>query len=168
MNKILETRKATAKDDPVFAAIAEHKALLKEYVRCRNNSERARDQAEKKRGRSLKGKALFTAAAEDTKLEYDPILPRRACRGQGGYAHGPDDPDNAGRRRRPDYPHAARDGLGGKLAAGLGDDRTHDGRRRTYPNGGRMTLRLRYLTLKIRALCWVLRRLRAGQSRITT
>ena len=71
MNKILETRKATAKDDPVFAAIAEHKAVLKEYVRCRNNSERARDQAEKKRGRSLKGKALFTAAAEDTKLEYD-------------------------------------------------------------------------------------------------
>jgi hypothetical protein len=27
----------------------------------------------------------------------------------------------------------------------------------------RMTLRLRYLTLKLRALCWVLRRLRAGQ-----
>ena len=26
----------------------------------------------------------------------------------------------------------------------------------------RMTLRLRYLTLKLRALCWVLRRLRAG------
>jgi hypothetical protein len=25
-----------------------------------------------------------------------------------------------------------------------------------------MTLRLRYLTLKLRALCWVLRRLRAG------
>jgi len=28
----------------------------------------------------------------------------------------------------------------------------------------RMTLRLRYLTLKLRALCWVLRRLRAGRS----
>jgi hypothetical protein len=26
----------------------------------------------------------------------------------------------------------------------------------------RMTLRLRYLTLKLRSLCWVLRRLRAG------
>jgi hypothetical protein len=26
----------------------------------------------------------------------------------------------------------------------------------------RMTLRLRYRTLKLRALCWVLRRLRAG------
>jgi hypothetical protein len=26
-----------------------------------------------------------------------------------------------------------------------------------------MTLRLRYLILKLRALCWVLRRLRAGQ-----
>ena len=26
----------------------------------------------------------------------------------------------------------------------------------------RMTLRLRYLTLKLRALCWLLRRLRAG------
>jgi hypothetical protein len=26
-----------------------------------------------------------------------------------------------------------------------------------------MTLRLRYLTLKLRALCWVLRRLRAGR-----
>ena len=30
-----------------------------------------------------------------------------------------------------------------------------------------MTLRLRYLTLKIRALCWVLRRQRAGQRRLT-
>jgi hypothetical protein len=28
---------------------------------------------------------------------------------------------------------------------------------------GRMMLRLRYLTLKLRALCWVLRRLRAGR-----
>jgi len=28
----------------------------------------------------------------------------------------------------------------------------------------RMTLRLRYLTLKLRALCWVLRRLRAGRA----
>ena len=28
-----------------------------------------------------------------------------------------------------------------------------------------MTLRLRYLTLKLRALCWVLRRLRAGQNK---
>jgi hypothetical protein len=28
-----------------------------------------------------------------------------------------------------------------------------------------MTLRLRYHTLKLRALCWVLRRLRAGQRR---
>jgi hypothetical protein len=27
----------------------------------------------------------------------------------------------------------------------------------------RITLRLRYLTLKLRALCWVLRRLRAGR-----
>ena len=27
-----------------------------------------------------------------------------------------------------------------------------------------MTIRLRYLTLKLRALCWVLRRLRAGRS----
>jgi hypothetical protein len=26
-----------------------------------------------------------------------------------------------------------------------------------------MTLRLRYLTLKLRALCWLLRRLRAGR-----
>ena len=26
-----------------------------------------------------------------------------------------------------------------------------------------MTLRLRYLTLKLRALCWLVRRLRAGQ-----
>ena len=30
-------------------------------------------------------------------------------------------------------------------------------------SGERMTLRLRYLTLKLRALCWALRRLRAGQ-----
>jgi hypothetical protein len=27
-----------------------------------------------------------------------------------------------------------------------------------------MTLRLRYLTLKLRALCWMLRRLRAGSA----
>jgi hypothetical protein len=31
----------------------------------------ARAQAEKKRGKSLKGRALYIAAAEDTKLEYD-------------------------------------------------------------------------------------------------
>jgi hypothetical protein len=30
-------------------------------------------------------------------------------------------------------------------------------------SGEHMTLRLRYLALKLRALCWVLRRLRAGQ-----
>jgi hypothetical protein len=71
-----KTRKASAANgagvDPVFAAIAEHKALVREYIRCRNDSEAAREQAEKKHGRkSLEGKALYEAAAEDTKLEYD-------------------------------------------------------------------------------------------------
>jgi hypothetical protein len=32
-------------------------------------------------------------------------------------------------------------------------------------SGERMTIRLRYRTLKLSALCWVLRRLRAGQRR---
>jgi hypothetical protein len=32
-------------------------------------------------------------------------------------------------------------------------------------SGERMTIRLRYRTLKLRALCWALRRLRAGQRR---
>ena len=36
-------------------------------------------------------------------------------------------------------------------------------RRISLLSGERMTLRLRYLTLKLRALCWVLRRLRAGR-----
>ena len=70
-----KTRKAPAANgagvDPVFAAIAEHKALLREYIRCCNDSEAAREQAKKKHGKSLEGMALFIAAAEDTKLEYD-------------------------------------------------------------------------------------------------
>jgi hypothetical protein len=67
-----ETRKAPAAViDPVFAAIAEHKVLIREYICCRNNSEAARHQAEKKHGRSLKGRAPYIAAAEDTTLEYD-------------------------------------------------------------------------------------------------
>jgi hypothetical protein len=57
--------------DPIFVAIAEHKALIREYIRCRNNSEDARAQAEKKHGKSLEGNALYEAAAEDTKLEHD-------------------------------------------------------------------------------------------------
>jgi hypothetical protein len=32
-----------------------------------------------------------------------------------------------------------------------------------FPGKSRITLRLRYLTLKLRALCWLLRRMRAGQ-----
>jgi hypothetical protein len=67
-----KTRKApAAANDPVFAAIAEHRALVREYIRCRNDSEAAREQAKKKHGKSLEGKALYEAAAEDTKLEYD-------------------------------------------------------------------------------------------------
>jgi hypothetical protein len=70
-----KTRKAPAANgaelDPIFAAIAEHKARVREYARCRNAFEAARDQAEKRHGKSLKGKALFIAAAEDTVLEYD-------------------------------------------------------------------------------------------------
>jgi hypothetical protein len=70
-----KTRKVPAANgaelDPVFAAIAEHKTRIKEYIRCRNDSEAAREQAEKKHGKSLEGLALYTAAAEDTKLEYD-------------------------------------------------------------------------------------------------
>ena len=44
-----------AEGDPIFAAIAEHKMLAREYIRYRNNSEAARAQAEKKYGKSLKG-----------------------------------------------------------------------------------------------------------------
>jgi hypothetical protein len=70
-----KTRKASAApSDPIFAAIAEHKAAIKEYIRCRNNSERARAQAEKKYGMSLEGKALYIAAAEDTRPEYDQFV----------------------------------------------------------------------------------------------
>jgi hypothetical protein len=36
-------------------------------------------------------------------------------------------------------------------------------RRMSLLSGERMTLRLSYPALKIRALCWVLRRLRAGR-----
>jgi hypothetical protein len=66
-----KTRKAQAAIDPVFAAISEHKALIREYIRYRNNSHAARAQAEKKHGKSLEGAALIIAAAEDTRLEYD-------------------------------------------------------------------------------------------------
>ena len=66
-----KTREAAAAIDPVFAAISEHKALVKEYIRCRNNSHAARARAEKKHGKSLKGAAMLIAAAEDTTLEYD-------------------------------------------------------------------------------------------------
>jgi hypothetical protein len=76
-----KTRKAPAAAiDPVFAAIAEHKALIMEYIRCRNNSHTARAQAEKKHGKSLEGAALFIAAAEDTTLEYDQF--NRAARAE--------------------------------------------------------------------------------------
>ena len=51
----------------------------------------------------------------------------------------------------------------------LARDRTPDGLQRAYPNepGACMTLRLRYRTLKLRALCWLLRRLRAGRDRLS-
>jgi hypothetical protein len=51
------------------------KARVREYVRCRNNSHVARDQAGEKHGRALKGKALLIAAAEGTKLEHDQFPP---------------------------------------------------------------------------------------------
>src|ERR1700730_8645265 len=70
-----KTRKAPpgngAEPDPVFAAIAEHKVLIRKYIRCRNNSEAARSKAEIKLGKSLQGAALMTAAAEETMLEYN-------------------------------------------------------------------------------------------------
>jgi hypothetical protein len=65
MSKKPETRKAP---DPVFAAIAEHKVLIKEYIRCRNNSQAARASSEKKHGKSLKG---LIAAADDARPEYN-------------------------------------------------------------------------------------------------
>jgi hypothetical protein len=83
MSKKLETRKARAAkprhapaangagDDPVFAAIAEHKALRKETGRLKATMMIARNQAEKRRGKSLKGAPLRIAAAEDTTREYD-------------------------------------------------------------------------------------------------
>jgi putative protein kinase ArgK-like GTPase of G3E family len=57
--------------DPVFAAIAEHKALSKETGRLQAAMMIARDRAEKRRGKSLKGAALLISAAEATTLEYD-------------------------------------------------------------------------------------------------
>jgi hypothetical protein len=69
-----KTRKAPANGagaDPILAAIAEHKALSKETDRLEAVMWIARNQAEKRRGKSLKGAALLISAAEDTTLEYD-------------------------------------------------------------------------------------------------
>jgi hypothetical protein len=69
-----KTRKAPAPApaiDPVFGAIAEHKARLRESNRLEAAMWIARDQAEKRRGKSLKGAELLILAAEDTRLEYD-------------------------------------------------------------------------------------------------
>jgi hypothetical protein len=67
-----KTRKApAAASDPIFAAIGEHRALSKETGRLHAAMGIARSQAEKRRGKSLKGAALLIAAAEDTKLESD-------------------------------------------------------------------------------------------------
>jgi putative protein kinase ArgK-like GTPase of G3E family len=57
--------------DPVLAAIAEHRALSKETDCLETAMWIARDQAEKRRGKSLEEAALLTSAAEDTWLEYD-------------------------------------------------------------------------------------------------
>jgi hypothetical protein len=78
-----KTRKAPAAAiDPVFAAIAEHKALIREHTRCQNIFQTARAKAEKKHGiqhgvhaRNKLGRDQFmerlTAASADSRLEYD-------------------------------------------------------------------------------------------------
>jgi hypothetical protein len=68
--------KAAAIVDPIFAAIAEHKALVQEFYLCQNNFQTARSQAEKKHGwswtdntkRSREGLEL---AAAETTPQYD-------------------------------------------------------------------------------------------------
>jgi hypothetical protein len=72
-----KTRNAAA-PDPIFAAIAEHKALVKEYVRCNNISAAARKKAEKRLGKSLEGRH---AAADATRPEY-----QKMCRAGGAEA----------------------------------------------------------------------------------
>jgi hypothetical protein len=68
--------KAAAIVDPIFAAIAEHKALVQEFYLHQNNFQTARSQAEKKHGwswtentkRSREGLEL---AAAETTPQYD-------------------------------------------------------------------------------------------------
>ena len=45
-----------AEVDPIFAAIAEHKMLVREYIRYRNNSEAGRAKAEKNTESPSKGR----------------------------------------------------------------------------------------------------------------
>jgi hypothetical protein len=57
--------------DPIFATIAEHKRLLRNFMRCRDIFEAARSQAEKKHGKRLEGMPLAMAASADTEPLWD-------------------------------------------------------------------------------------------------